>query len=224
MTIAIIPARAGSKGLPGKNMRPLLGIPLYQVAVSQALRTVGKCLISTDIPQILSKEPEKNCLIARRPEDLAGDQASMSDVLLDLIPQLGLRNETIVLLQPTSPARSDEDIYKAIKKFHDGGFDLVMGVKKTDASTLKSGIITNDVFSPLSDPRFCFTNRQQLPPVFLPNGAIYVFSAKTFMRKRGFPTDRIGALEMPADRSLDVDTLDDFHELERIMATRHKRR
>jgi N-acylneuraminate cytidylyltransferase len=123
----------------------------------------------------------------------------------------------IVLLQATSPLRTTTDIEECITLHDSGRFDLVKTVTPTDAGILKYGTMRDDQFVPVSDPAFCFTNRQQLPQVMKPNGAVYVFDRDWFVANGGFATDKIGAVVMPAERSFDIDSEDDFRRVEAML-------
>lgn len=218
--IAVVPVRAGSKGLPGKNTRRLAGLPLYQYAVRQALRTVGRVVISTDIEEIMQSELPANCYVCARPAELAADETPMAPVLGHLIDELNLHASTLVLLQATSPLRKDIDVEAAIALHATGSHDLVMSVIERDRGVLKYGTLENGEFKALRNPSHSFQNRQALPRVYGPNGAAYVFSAAKFMLRRDFPVDRIGAVEMPADRSIDIDTEQDFQQVENLIVAR----
>lgn len=213
--IALVPVRAGSKGLPGKNVRPLAGVPLYARAVAQGLRVVGACAVSTDISQILESTPPAGCRLLRRPPALCGDHAAMDAVIADAIDQLALPDATIILLlQATSPLRADADL-KAVLDLHASGrYELVMAVTAADSGILKYGTLADGRYQPVARPEYCFANRQSLPRVFRPNGAAYAFTAGTFRRNGGLASTSIGAVEMPAERSADIDTLADFESAE----------
>lgn len=209
--IAFVPVREGSKGLPGKNLRVLEGVPLYERAVAQGLRVVGSCVVSTDIRQVLDKPPPEGCVIVSRPEELCADDVPMDAVINHLIESLDLEAEVkIVLLQATSPLRSDADVSSAIALHAQNGHDLVMSLTRSDPSILKYGMLEGVDYTPLASPKYCFANRQDLPTVFRPNGAIFVFSVGAFRQNKGLATQKIGAIEMPADRSVDIDSLTDF--------------
>jgi CMP-N,N'-diacetyllegionaminic acid synthase len=215
--IAIVPVRAGSKGLPGKNLMPLSGVPLYLRAVRQGILTVGNALLSTDIPEIDEADLPAGCALCRRPKYLGADDTTMAEVIEHVINDYDLKGKTIVLLQATSPLRSDHDIRSAMALFSEGEHDIVLSVTERDRTILKYGMLENNTFTNLSAGDFCFYNRQQLPPVFGPNGAVYVFSANRFLEAGGFPAERIGAIDMPEDRSMDIDTLDDLLRAEQIL-------
>lgn len=215
--VAIVPARGGSKGLPLKNIRPLLGKPLFQYAVDQGLRTTTRVVVSTDMHEILQSDQSESVCLHQRPDAFSQDGSTMDDVLRDVIASQGLQGSTLVLLQVTSPLRLDQDVEKAIKVYESGAFDLVQTVTPAERSILKWGMRDGDRFIPVAKPEYCFSNRQTLPEVFKSNGAVYVFDADWFMENGGLATDRIGLSEMPTERSHDIDTLEDFQRVEQLM-------
>lgn len=219
-TLAILPLRAGSKGLPGKNLLPVAGKPLYRHTLDQALRTVGRCVVTTDIPEILNADLPEGCIVLPRPACLADDKTPMAPVLLHVFEQLertGLLAETTVLLQATSPLRRDKDVLAAIDLHAKGEFDLVMSVTTADSGILKYGFLEGGRFEAVARPEYCFQNRQDLARVVRPNGAVYVFSTQLFRRNGGFPTRSIGATEMPQVRSIDIDGEADLRATEEIL-------
>lgn len=218
---AIVPVRAGSKGLPDKNKRELCGLPLFEHAVRQGLRTADRCVVSTDMIELLDQLVDDDRIVHRRPAHLATDTATMDDALRDVIQSQSMQADTLVLLQATSPLRSDADILAAIDLFLTREFDLTMSVAATDSGVLKYGTLADDQFIPLREPAFCFANRAELPGVYRPNGAVYVFSAEWFLSNGGLATENIGASLMPMERSLDIDTLDDFLRVEQLFSSNH---
>lgn len=219
--IALIPARAGSKGLPGKNIRDLCGKPLYRHSVDSALEAgISKVYISTDIEEIFSHPLPESVSIVHRPPELARDSTTMAEVLLEFLNSTHLGGGTVALLQPTSPLRRPDHIRAGLGLLSDGDCSLVMSVCEANSSVLKWGQLAGDRFQTLSDPRFCFANRQSLPPVYRPNGALYVFDADTFRANRGFSADSIKVVQMSKEDSLDVDTLEDFRNCEATISQR----
>jgi len=215
---AIVPLRGGSKGLPGKNTRLLAGRPLYRHAVDLALAAgASRVVISTDIPDVLSAALPAGCVALPRPAPLAQDTTPMAPVLAHAIASAGIAG-TVVLLQPTSPLRQVQDVADGLACFASGRHELVMSVTEADRGVLKWGRLQGDTFLPLSDPAHCFANRQSLPPVYRPNGAVYVFHAGWFMQQQSLVSQRIGVVVMPPQRSLDIDTLADFERCEQWLA------
>lgn len=214
---AVVPLRAGSKGLPGKNTRLLAGKPLYRHAVDEALAAgARRVVITTDIAEVLQAPQPHGVILVQRPADLAGDDVPMAPVLVHAIQTAGVQG-TVVLLQATSPLRRSSDIRAALAVFATGAHELVMSVTEADRGVLKWGILDGDRFRPVSDPAYCFSNRQSLPPVVRPNGAVYVVDAAGFVARGSFVTDRIGFIEMSAERSQDIDNLQDFERCEALL-------
>ena len=115
--VALVPVRAGSKGLPNKNILEFNGLPLYMRTVQQALRITKKVLISTDIEEIIKKNHPSGCFVDKRAKHLAKDDVKMSSVISYIIKKYELNDKNILLLQATSPLRSGQDILAAIELF-----------------------------------------------------------------------------------------------------------
>ncbi|MDC3148968.1 acylneuraminate cytidylyltransferase family protein [Prochlorococcus sp. AH-716-I05] len=207
--VSFIPLRSGSKGLKNKNILNLNNKELYMYSVEQALRTTDKCLISTDINSILLKEFNKNVQVFKRSQELSGDEVIMKDVILDLLSKISNKDVNIILMQATSPLRSDQDIESCKRLFNKEKYSMVMSLSIRNKVSTKYGFKKGDDFSPFFD-QFLFSNRQSIPEVYGPNGAIYIFKAKDFLKNKNFPSHRIGGYLMPFERSLDIDNIDDF--------------
>ncbi len=208
---AFVPVRSGSKGLPGKNTRLLAGKPLYRHAVDLALAAgAQQVLISTDIPDILAAQLPPHVHALQRPPELCGDAVPMAPVLLHALQAAHVQGP-VVLLQATSPLRRVSDVHQALDQLSSGAFDVVMSVTEADRGVLKWGQLqANGRFAPLSSPQYCFANRQSLPPVYKPNGAVYAMLAEWFAANQSFVTDKLGTVVMPPERSHDIDSLADF--------------
>lgn len=212
--VAVVPARAGSKGLAGKNLRVVGGRPLFQHAIASG-RDAGADLIvvTTDIPEILDADHGPAVLVHERPNELCGDHVPMSDVLLDVATLPELAESVVLLLQPTSPLRRTSDIVRAIEVFRSRGCDMVLSVTKVSSEMLKCGTIVDGRFYALRTTDDVFSNRQSLPPVYEPDGAIFVFEADWLRRAGGLHPATIGALIIDQGTSVDID--DEF-DLERV--------
>ena len=213
--VAIVPCRAGSKGLPYKNFLMLGSKKLYKITLDQALRCINEVIISSD----KNLEKELKCYSVeqhRRSPELSRDQSTMAELMLELIGRYELHQSTIVLLQPTSPLRRDEDISKCIKTFKNNNFDLVFTVSSQDKTVLKSGFVRGNKFIPIAEPEFTSMNRQDLPELFKPNGAVYVFNGGWFEENNGFTSNNVGVVEMPTENGLDIDNQEDFDRVAQI--------
>lgn len=216
--ISLVPIRAGSKGLKNKNIAKIQGIPLYLRTVNQALRITEKCIINTDINSILKKKDfDKNIVLFKRDKKFAEDDTHMNSVLKDLFIKMNLMNKVIVLLQATSPLRKDEDIKNAINIFKKGKYSMVIGVRRVQSNFLKYGYENKEKFTPFAK-QYLYKNRQSLPKVLAPNGAIFIFSVNEFLKKNKLPENNIGYYEMPEERSIDIDTKEDLNRIRRIIS------
>tara|TARA_B100001057_G_scaffold149517_1_gene149429 strand:- start:591 stop:1187 length:597 start_codon:yes stop_codon:yes gene_type:complete len=188
---------------------------LFQITLDQALRCVREVIISSDKNLDEDLKPYKVKQHQRSPE-LSTDQSTMAELMLELIRKYELQNSTIVLLQPTSPLRRDEDISKCIETYKKNNFDLLLTVSSQDRAVLKSGFVQGNQFIPLEDPDFTFMNRQDLPQLFRPNGAVYVFNGGWFEKNGGFSSENMGVVEMPTENSWDIDSQKDFDRIAQI--------
>jgi CMP-N-acetylneuraminic acid synthetase len=216
--LALIPARGGSKGLPGKNIRPLAGLPLiaWTIRAAQGARSIDRIVVTTDDPAIAAVAQahgaEVPCL---RPAELAGDDSPAWAAYLHMAEELERRGAAPIaafaVLQPTSPLRTAADIDAAVELFHARRAQAVISVTATPhpASWLRR-IDADGVLRPFLDGPLANANRQQCPPTFLPNGAVFVLDRAFLAAQRSYYGDRTFAYEMPASRSVDIDTAEDF--------------
>ncbi len=215
--ISIIPIRAGSKGLISKNTLDIMGKPLYMYTLEQSLNHTERSIISTDIESIFLKEFHPNVQIVKRNKELAADNSPLSDVLTDLFKSYDLKDYIALLLQATSPLRSDEDINNAIKMYDSNKYSMVMSIVQKDSKILKYGLVNDNIYEPIHENSSVFMNRQDLPKVYSPNGAIYIFSIKDYLISNKYPTSKIGAYLMPQSRSIDIDSQEDFDIVSKII-------
>lgn len=213
--IAFIAVRKDSKSLPGKNVRELNGIPLYEIAVQKAIKAnCNNVIISTNIPEIHNRKFRENIHVFKRQEFLSRDDTPISDVIYNWSVSnhsASYHNNTVVaLLQATSPLSTFTDLKKAYDKFCLSDATLLMSVTEADNKILKYGLLSNEQFVPISESSYCFSNRQSLPKVVRPNGAIYLFELGNFRRNKTFDTQKIIPYEMSVHHSIDIDTVEDL--------------
>lgn len=219
----IIPARGGSKGIPHKNIRLLAGKPLivYTIDVARALSEDKYICVSTDDIEIIHVVEETGLSIPfKRPDCLATDTASTYDVLLHAIhyyEQLGEFFDGVVLLQPTSPLRTAEQVKNAIRLF-DNSIDAVVSVCESPQNPYYNLFEENsNGYLNISKGDGNIKRRQEAPSVWMFNGAIYVFNIES-LKKGYFDTFRkIRKFVMPQDCSIDLDTNVDWMFLESLM-------
>lgn len=222
-TLAIIPARGGSKGIPGKNILPLAGKPLiaWTIKAAQAAKGITRCIVSSDDAEIISVAKQFGADVPFvRPSDLATDKASSVDVVLHALAWLEERGEyydTVVLLQPTTPLRSSEDIENSLKFFAEKQAPACVSVCKTFSHPFWEYTISDDfhLFPLLGEQNF---HRQDLPDVYLRNGAIYISTVKSLCRYNTFLLPETVAYVMPQEHSINIDNMLDFRLVETLVA------
>lgn len=219
-----IPARGGSKGLPGKNIRPLHQKPLIAYSIEAALECAhtGLVMVNTDDVQIAETAKLFGAEVPfLRPAELASDTASTLDVLLHTLgfyKRQGLVFDLVVLLQPTSPLRTSADIDAAIELFQNKNAAAVVSVCENEHHPLWSNSLPADgSMNGFLREEVKGKNRQQLPPSYRLNGALYISTPKSIEENKGFIHDGTYAYIMPAERSVDIDHLIDFQLAELLL-------
>lgn len=210
----IIPARAGSKGLPGKNVKPLNGKPLisYSIDIAKQLTKVDHICVTTDSHEVKQLTEQAGISVPfLRPFELSNDTASMNDVLvhaLSFYQKLNNSFDVIVLLQPTSPLRKAEDVMAAISVYNDH-CDMVMSVCVTKSNPYFVLFEEEDGFL-VKSKKGSYQTRQKAPKVYQANGAVYVINVKSLLSKKMDEFTRVAKYVMPEIRSVDIDTELDF--------------
>lgn len=221
--VALITARGGSKGLPRKNVLPLNGKPLIGWTIEAAFDCVhiDDVFVTTDDEEIAIISAKFGAKIIRRPLELASDTASSIDVISHAIAWLGKRgipSENIVLLQPTSPLRTSVHLEEALTLYRIKNADFVISVFEPRYTPIKSYIEREDgSIMGLYSSEAPYMRRQDLPRAYQPNGAIYVFSKIEFKLNNHFPRKNAYPYIMSEFDSVDIDTLDDLHTVEKRM-------
>lgn len=213
--LAIIPARGGSKGVKRKNIREVGGKPLIQHTIDAAKGStrLDRFVGSTDDAEIAGVMTSLGCEVLERPKELAGDKTPMAPVIANAIEQLaarGERFEIIVLLQPTAPFRISADIDEAVRALIESGRDTLVSVYQVDDHhpsrmyTLEEQCLVPVMAEPES------RLRQDLPPVFHRNGAVYAARARYFEATGKLTSDCAVPYIMPIDRSANIDNETDL--------------
>lgn len=227
--LGVIPARGGSKGLPGKNLRPLGGAPLiaWTIGAARRAKTLTACWVSTEDAAIAeAARAHGGDVPFIRPVELAADQASIVDVVRHAALQFeaarGARPDVVVLLQPTTPLRGPEHIDAAVRAIIDGGADSSQTVALDTSHPLHKFWLKDGRLSPVF-PEEASSRRQDAPCVYRPNGGVYAARAGLLLDQgllRG--QDHRGVI-MDFESSVDIDTLWDFRLAEAIVAETGKR-
>ncbi|WP_232368028.1 cytidylyltransferase domain-containing protein [Alteromonas mediterranea] len=220
--VALIPARGGSKGLPKKNKRLLSGKPLisHTIDAAKEAKRITGIFVSSDCEDILHIGKTLGVQCIRRPLELATDEASSESVIEHAITHFNLHNivaDTIVLLQPTSPLRNGKHIDEALDVYFHRNANMVLSVFEPKHTPIKAYIETNEGLHGLYNASAPYTRRQDLPRAFQPNGAIYVINQISYSQYNLFPRTRVFPYVMSEKLSLDIDTLDDFLQIEQLM-------
>ena len=211
---AIIPARGGSKGLPGKNIKQLNGKPLICHTIGDALKSnnLDQVFVSTDDPAIAKISKKCGAKIIDRPDEFANDESLTIDAIYHTISTIkdASDKDLIILLQPTSPLRNATDIDAALDIFLETDCDSVISMCTVEHSPYWCFKYEDDKFKPLFGNKGLQMRRQELPDVYRPNGAIYITTIKNLNKNNGFYCDKIIPYIMPAERSVDIDEEIDF--------------
>lgn len=211
--LALITARGGSKGLPRKNILLAAGKPLVAWTIDAAISAecVERVVLSSDDHEIMDAARSAGCDVPFcRPAHLATDVATSIDVVLHALDQLpGF--EYVVLLQPTSPLRTAEDIDAAFGLMIESGAPSCVSVCDVDQSPYwMYKVAAGNKLERLLSGMDRVTRRQDLPPIYILNGAIYIANIDWLRVNKSFVGVETVAYLMPKERSLDIDTAQDF--------------
>lgn len=224
-TIATICARGGSKGVPGKNARSMLGRPLIAYTIEQALRTstIDEVYVSTDselIAEAARREGAK--VLALRPSHLATDTAPKIPVIEHLVGSVeatGITVDRVIDLDPTSPLRTVTDIDDAVALL-DSDTDVVITGYLSDKNPYFNMVEDKGggQYGLVCPPTSAISGRQAAPAVFAMNASIYCWWRSTL--SKGLWSGAVRLLEMPRERSIDIDHEMDWLLVESILRTR----
>lgn len=228
--LAVIPARAGSKKIPGKNIKKIGGKPLIVYTIEAALKSkyLDRIIVSTDdekIAKIAKKCGAEVPFI--RPKELAEDDVPLvPDVLRHTVEELK-RNENfdvdiIVMLQPTSPLRKTKYIDLAIEKLINTKCDWVVTVSRVSDHPFRMRRMKGDKLELLFETEKVWAQRQDLPPVYYLNGAVYATRKDVIMKKDVFQNKDWRGIAMEEEEGIDIDTFTDLLVVDAILKMRKK--
>jgi len=226
--IALIPARKGSKGILNKNMQMLNGMPLVEHTIKAASMAdnIDEIWLSSDDPNILAIGKNYNLNNIKRPKNISSDSASAADVVkhfLSLYPNIEDKSNTIIgYLQPTSPLRTELHIDELILKMKKEGISSSLSVVKLEKSPFKSFVIEkrSGNLKSLFNEKYSNFRRQDLPDVYIPNGAMYFFSIYDFVKRGGFPSNGSMPYVMSKEDSIDIDWESDIKKVVKVLEDR----
>ena len=211
--LAVIPARGGSKGVPRKNIRLLNGKPLIAYTIEEAKKSkyIDRIIVSTEDKEIAEISTKYGAEVIERPAELARDDTPTVDVVLHLLDSLNhYEPDIIILLQPTSPLRTYEDIDSALVLFINNNCDSVVSVCEIEHTPYWSFKIEDGYLKPIFGEEYLKKRRQELPKVYIPNGAIFITTPDILKKYRSFYCERTVPYIMPIERSVDIDNEIDF--------------
>lgn len=226
-TLGLIPARGGSKGIPGKNVRPLFGKPLiaYTIEAAAQAQRISRIVVSTDDPAVAQAASVWGAEVPFiRPAELGADTTPMLPVMQHAVRTLeerGSRYDLICLLQPTSPMRTPDDIDTCIGLLQDTGADTVISVLPVPEKHNPHWVFEPDGAGGLrlsTGEATPIPRRQELPPAYHREGSIYVVRRDVLMNRNTLYGTKIVGYVMDAARSVNIDEPADWDAAVSLMA------
>ncbi|WP_031427737.1 cytidylyltransferase domain-containing protein [Flavimarina sp. Hel_I_48] len=220
--LGIIPARGGSKGVPGKNILSIDGKPLlsYAIECGKESKKITKLLVSTDSREIAKIAENYKAEVMLRPETLATDTSDVADTVGFILEEFKKNEEQfdiVVLLQPTAPLRTGRDVDQALELLEQNNTDAVISmVKVGDNHPARMYDISENKIHALH-PELEKTRRQELPTYYMRNGCIYGIKTDAFFTERNLMPSKKSAYIMNEKWWVNVDTPTDIYILEHLM-------
>ncbi len=224
-TLAIIPVRGGSKGIPGKNIKLLAGKPLVSYTIEASLKSkyITRTVVSTEDSKIKQVSLSFGAEVVDRPVELAQDETKTAPVLLNVVEQLeqvNYRPDVVVLLQATCPLRDSKQIDEAFELFLNSDCDSVFAARRIGTTHAYWRKKQDGTFDCLYDYRHR-PRRQDTDlhlPLFCETGATYIIKTDVLKKVKDFIGEKP---ELYLDgASGDIDTIDDFNAIERVILER----
>lgn len=223
--LALITARGGSKGLPRKNVLLAAGEPLvvWTVKAANSAKCVDRVVLSSEDDEIMAVAKAAGCEVPfRRPANLSSDNATSIDVVLHALEQLP-GYEYVVLLQPTSPLRTAADIDSAFALMLETAAPSCVSICEADQTPYWMYSVDSDSkLQRLLAEMPEIKRRQDLPPTYIINGAIYIARIDWLIANKKFIGFETVGYVMPKERSLDIDTIEDFNEFLGMISKKNK--
>lgn len=221
---ALVPARGGSKGILQKNIVPLVDQPLlaYTLKAAQESGVIDSVYVSSEDDQILSVAHYYGAERIKRDPHLARDESLIDPVVAEFIHRLKLAaKDIIILLLPTSPLRTAVHIREALAEFRDfPTCRSLISVCEINNQLMKAYVGGGEFLQPLAGAHSSYMRRQDLPSLYMPNGAISIFKVDDFMREEKIPRSHEIPYLMSDYDSLDVDTPADLQIAEQRLSER----
>ena len=227
--LGVITARGGSKGIPRKNLAPLLGKPLlyYTIKAAQRSKRLTRTILTSDDEEIIAVGKQLGVDVPFvRPPHLAGDDASSLEVVLHATQFMEAEEnktyDAVFLLQPTAPLRGAQDIDAALELLDSSEADAVVSVAKVDdPHPVKMVVLRGGFVHPFLPGRWREDlRRQELEPVYCLNGAVYCMWREVLFEQKSLWGKKTVAYVMPAERSVNIDSRLDLMLAEKILRGR----
>ena len=226
--LGLVPARSGSKGVPGKNVRPLAGHTLLEYTARAARQSgvLDRIVLSTDSPEIADAGRSAGLDVPfMRPAALAADDTPMVPVIQHALTELSQHRwspDIVVLLQPTSPLRRPDHIRDAVNMLRATGADSVVTVVEVPRHLSPDYVmrIADGRLKPFLAEGARVTRRQDARPAYSRDGTVYAFRRSTIEKTAGIYGDDCRPLLIDASDSLSIDSPADWDEAERVLARR----
>lgn len=221
--LAVIPARGGSKGVEGKNIKLLNGKPLIQYTweAAKESKLLSQTILSSEDEEIIKVSMELGINVPfRRPIELAKDQSKTLDVILHALKyfqSINVMFDSVCVLQPTTPFREKNLIDKAIEKFREGGYDSLISVRRVPDEFNPHWIFeeNNGKLILATKDSEIISRRQDLPKAYFRDGAIYLTKVQVLMRSHSLYGEKIGFIET-TNPYINIDTQDDWKQAEKL--------
>jgi len=225
--LAIIPARGGSKGLPGKNIKDLCGKPLIAWSIEAGLKSkyIDEVMVTTDYQDIADIAKKFGATVPfLRPEQLSSDTATSFDAVKHSIDyyseNLDKEFDYIVLLEPTSPLREDSDIDSMIEKIVENkdNYDSIVSIGEVqEHPSIMKKIVNNSSLEAFCHELEQTTRRQDNKLAYFPYGVAYIVKTKTLLEEKNFYTSKNTFYEIKRYQCYEIDDIYDFLAIENIM-------
>jgi CMP-N-acetylneuraminic acid synthetase len=222
-TVAIIPAKGRSTGLPGKNLRDLCGTPMFAWSILAAKQSmcIDKIVVSTEDKEIADVSKRYGADVHWRPKELAEDHVHTVYVVLDYLENCkkeGIVYDNVIMLLASSPLRTTEDINGAFSVFKEGDCDSIISVCKYDKPLSSIRKVEENMLFPMAPIKNYETQRQDVVDYLVEvNGSIYISTVKHLLNYKSFHQGKIKSFEMRKTHSVDINTIDDFMIAEAIL-------
>lgn len=219
--LALIPARGGSKGVPGKNIKPILGKPLmaYTIDAAKESKYIDRIVVSTEDEEIAKVAKDYGAEVVKRPEEFASDQSPMNPVMKHAVDWLAEHDnynpDLLLLLHVTSPLRESRHIDEAIEKYINGDYDSMMSVIFLPVH--RFDLDENDHLVP-NQPR---RNRQDRIPTIIEDGAIYITDIN-LIKQGKIVGDKLGYYRIDPEVAIDINEPLDFLIAEQVLGKREQ--